>query len=156
MVKKIKLLVITHSYPTKVNPTAGIFIKNQYDYIKNYCDIKIIHPYPYVPKFKRFNPYHEFSTVPFKENIGGIVVYHPKYLFFPKLGIFSNKWLLLAVSVSLLLQLLILFTPLSVFFKLAPLNLSEWLQIGLAGLIFMILAVIVMLLESRIFRKKAK
>ena len=90
MSKRIKLLAITHSYPTKVNPTAGIFIKNQYDYIKEQCDIKIIFPFPYVPKFKLFNPYQKFSAVPFKEDIGGIEVYHPKYLFFPRIGILSR------------------------------------------------------------------
>ena len=87
MKKKIKLLVITPMYPTKVNPTAGIFIKNQYDILRKYCDIKIIFPYPYVPKFRKFNPYHKFSTVPFKEIIDGIEVYHPKYPFFPRLTI---------------------------------------------------------------------
>ena len=90
MAKKIKLLVITHSYPTKVNPAAGIFIKNQYDYLKKYCDIKIIFPYAYVPKFRKFNPYHKFSAVPFKEKIDGIEVYHPKYLFFPRAFILSE------------------------------------------------------------------
>src|SRR3989338_2913081 len=85
MAKKLKLLVITPMYPTKVNPTAGIFIKNQYDLLKKYCDIKIIFPYPYIPSFRKFNPYHKFSTVPFKETIDGIEVYHPKYPFFPRL-----------------------------------------------------------------------
>jgi glycosyltransferase involved in cell wall biosynthesis len=90
MTKKIKLLVITHSYPTKINPIAGIFVKNQYDFIKNKFDIKIVFPYPYVPKFKKFNPYYKYSTVPFKENIGGIEVYHPRYIFFPRVGILRN------------------------------------------------------------------
>jgi len=90
MAKKIKLLVITHSYPTKVHPTSGIFIKNQYDYMKDHCDVKIIFPYPYIPKFKKLNPYYKFSEIPFKEEVGGIEVYHPKYLFFPRNGIFSN------------------------------------------------------------------
>jgi len=43
-----------------------------------------------------------------------------------KLGIFSNKWLIAAVVVSILLQLLTLYSPLSVFFKTAPLDLTDW------------------------------
>lgn len=88
--KKIKLLVVTNSYPTKVYTISGIFNKNQYDIIKKYCDVKIIFPYPYVPKFRKFNPYHRFSKIPAKEDVGGIAVYHPKYFFFPRLRIFSK------------------------------------------------------------------
>jgi Ca2+-transporting ATPase len=42
----------------------------------------------------------------------------------------SNPWLALAVGVSLLLQLAILYTPLNQYFGTVPLGLTDWLLIG--------------------------
>ena len=48
-----------------------------------------------------------------------------------KVGIFSNMfsniYLLLAIVVSILLQLLVIYTPFSAFFKTVPLTLTDWL-----------------------------
>lgn len=56
-----------------------------------------------------------------------------------KLGLFTNPWLILAISSSFLLMLLVIYTPLNIFFKVVPLGLEEWLIIFLLG--FSILAV---------------
>jgi len=85
MNKKIKLLVITHMFPTKFNPIAGIFLLNQLNELKKYCDIKVIFPYAYVPQIKTFNPYYRFSKVQSKERVDGIEVYHPKYFMIPRM-----------------------------------------------------------------------
>ena len=42
----------------------------------------------------------------------------------------SNRWLALAVGVSLLLQLAILYTPLNQYFGTVPLGLADWIVIG--------------------------
>lgn len=81
---KTKILVLTHSFPTKHNPIAGIFILNQLEQLKKFCDIKVIYPYPYVPRIRIFNPYRRFSEVPFKETVSGIEVCHPKYFMIPR------------------------------------------------------------------------
>ncbi len=49
-----------------------------------------------------------------------------------QIGVFSNKWLVGAVMVPLVLHLILLYTPLSVFFRLVPLELSQW---GLVALL---------------------
>ena len=85
MIKKIKILIITHTFPTEYNPVAAIFLLNQLVELKKYCNIKVIFPYAYVPKIKLLNPYYRFSTIPNKENIKGIEVYHPKYLMIPRM-----------------------------------------------------------------------
>src|SRR3989338_8246184 len=43
-----------------------------------------------------------------------------------KIGIFSNKWLNLGVISSLMMQLLIIYSPFNVFFDTVPLSLSDW------------------------------
>jgi len=58
------------------------------------------------------------------------------------LSFFSNKYLILALVISILLQLTVLYTGLSSYFNVAPLAFNDWIQI-LAGLIvFAVLALL--------------
>jgi Ca2+-transporting ATPase len=43
---------------------------------------------------------------------------------------FSNKWLFIAIFISALLQLAVLYTPLNVIFKSVPLGFMDWLWIA--------------------------
>jgi len=84
MSKKIKILILTHMFPTKFNPIAGIFLLNQLKALQKFCDIRVVFPHAYVPKIKIFNPYYKFSKVPAYEKIGKIPVHHPKYFMVPR------------------------------------------------------------------------
>lgn len=56
-----------------------------------------------------------------------------------KLGVFSNTWLVLAVLASLALQLLVIYTPLSIFFGTSPLVLLDWaLILGATFVVFVL------------------
>ena len=92
MSKKLKILVLTHTLPTKHNPIASVFLLNHLDELKKFCKIKIIFPHAYVPKIKAFNPYHRFSEIPAEEKVNGMEVYHPKYFMMPRV-IFKLKLL---------------------------------------------------------------
>ncbi len=55
-----------------------------------------------------------------------------------RIGIFSNKWMNYAVLVSLLLHLLLIYTPAGKLFSLVPLSLMEWMFIlpfAISGLV---------------------
>jgi len=55
-----------------------------------------------------------------------------------KIGLFSNKWVVFSVILSVLLQFLLLYTPLSSAFGLVPLTAMDWLKVtalGSSGLI---------------------
>jgi Ca2+-transporting ATPase len=65
------------------------------------------------------------------------------------LGVFSNKRLILAVIVSLLAQLAIIYTPLSVFFGTAWLTATDWVFILLVSIV-----VLVMDLFGQVLRAK--
>lgn len=101
MGKKRKILVVTFSFPTKLNEAAGIFILSQLEYLKKDYDIKVLAPFPYVPRFKFLKSY-KFSQVPFKERINGIEVYRPKYLMLPR-----NKLTNLVINIILVFESLI-------------------------------------------------
>jgi len=99
MKNKIKVLVITFSFPTKVNRASSIFLLNQLEYLKKDCDIKVLSPYPYVPNIKFLNSYHKFSTVPIKENMEGIEVFRPRYFMLPR-----NKITLKFINIILIVE----------------------------------------------------
>ena len=46
-----------------------------------------------------------------------------------KIGIFSNKWLVGAVGISIMLQMIVIYTPLNIAFKLVPLSVIDWIKI---------------------------
>jgi Ca2+-transporting ATPase len=73
-----------------------------------------------------------------------------------KLSWFSNPWLLFALLSSLCLQLLIIYSPLSVFFNLEPLGFSQWLVLGAGMVIGYILAIIITKVIDNLFKEKEK
>ena len=97
--RKIKSLIITYSFPTKHNPTAGIFILNQMEELRKCCDIKVLFPYAYVPKIKILGRFAKYSDVGEKEVIDGFEVYHPKYIMLPRAGL-TKKFLSEALSIE--------------------------------------------------------
>ena len=56
-----------------------------------------------------------------------------------KIGIFSNKWLVLAVIVSILLQLATIYTPLNAIFKTTPLEWMDWGVIAIVSIVLLLL-----------------
>ncbi len=54
-----------------------------------------------------------------------------------KLGVFSNKYLILAVLSSIALQVAVVYSPLNFLFKAVPLMFSEWLMMGAVALILL-------------------
>jgi Ca2+-transporting ATPase len=54
-------------------------------------------------------------------------------------SLLSNRWLLIAVAVSLILQLVLLYTPLNSLFDVVPLTLTGWEWIGVTFAVFFVL-----------------
>ncbi|MBT4334344.1 cation-translocating P-type ATPase [archaeon] len=52
-----------------------------------------------------------------------------------KTGLFTNKYLVWAVGVAILLQLAVIYTPLNIAFKLVPLGIFDWVKIVFASVI---------------------
>jgi Ca2+-transporting ATPase len=66
------------------------------------------------------------------------------------IGMLSNKWLLMAVATSILLQLIVIYTPLNKFFNTVPLGINEWTQIILVATALFIVS----LMFNRIIKDK--
>lgn len=93
-------MVISHLYPDKNKPVAGIFVHEQLKALKGAGgDIKVISPQPFCPAFlakinKRYKVYAESSRA---GEIEGIQVYYPRFIrppgkFFHGFSCFSMSW----------------------------------------------------------------
>ncbi|MFT7615897.1 MAG: Ca2+-transporting ATPase [Candidatus Woesearchaeota archaeon] len=60
-----------------------------------------------------------------------------------QLGMFSNKWLVMAVVSSIFLQLLVIYTPLTALFGTVPLSVMDWVRITGASAIVYVLTMVV-------------
>ncbi|MFC7203292.1 cation-translocating P-type ATPase [Haloferax namakaokahaiae] len=67
------------------------------------------------------------------------------------LSLFSNPWLVGAIALTLAVQLLVLYTPLNLFFGILPLSLVDWSVIGVGFVVFLGLNVGVDFLFDRLF-----
>jgi len=65
----------------------------------------------------------------------------------------SNKWLWMAVGSSFALHLLLLYTPLSDFFRVMPLGLDQWTKIIVGALAFVAISYGIVKVEKLIFGK---
>jgi len=68
------------------------------------------------------------------------------------LGLFTNRWLVIGILVSITLQLLVIYTPTGQFlFDVEPLALVHWAQIAVAAVVFALLMAIFVKVQDRYF-----
>ncbi len=70
------------------------------------------------------------------------------------LGLFSNRWLVLAIAVAITLQSLVLYTPTGqLLFDVESLTLVHWAQIAVAAAVFALLMAIFVKVQDRYFER---
>ncbi|MFV9510444.1 glycosyltransferase [Tepidibacillus sp. LV47] len=83
----MKILVISHMYPSELNVTSGIFVHEQVKSIVSQGhEVKVISPIPWAPfPLNKLNEkWDQYSKIPRKSKIDGIEVFYTRYLNFPK------------------------------------------------------------------------
>ncbi|SHN79575.1 glycosyltransferase family 4 protein [Desulfitobacterium chlororespirans] len=83
----MKILVISHMYPSTQNPTYGIFVHEQVKaLVAGGCEVKVISPVPYapwpLPVLKK--KWQAYASMPAKDRVDGIEVFYPRYPEFPR------------------------------------------------------------------------
>lgn len=82
----MKVLVISHMYPSAINPTYGIFVHKQVNALKNQgCEVKVVSPVPFTPwplplLRKKWEGY---ANTPRQDFIAGLEILYPRYFEFP-------------------------------------------------------------------------
>ena len=84
----MEILTITSLFPNKEDPNRGIFVLNRIKAIQKYANIEVIAPIAWFPFVKK----NKVRGVPFKKEIEGLTVYHPKFFSIPKFFKFLDGW----------------------------------------------------------------
>lgn len=82
----MKILVISHMYPSTVNTTYGIFVHEQVKALAaEGCEVRVISPVPYAPwplPLLR-KKWQDYSSIPSRDVWEGVQIYYPRYIEFP-------------------------------------------------------------------------
>jgi teichuronic acid biosynthesis glycosyltransferase TuaC len=90
----MKVLVISHMYPSTFRAVEGIFVHQQVKELqKKGCDIRVISPVPLTPFPIKYltGKWSAYSKVPPTTTWDGIKVYYPRFLQFPKSLFFASS-----------------------------------------------------------------
>ncbi|MDQ0415876.1 glycosyltransferase involved in cell wall biosynthesis [Croceifilum oryzae] len=84
-----KVLVVSHMYPSDVNPQSGIFVHNQTKALRDAgCEVRVVVPIPNFPLYKKWKSY---SDLPSQTERDGIPVYYVPTRMFPG-GFFFHRY----------------------------------------------------------------
>jgi len=90
----VKVLVISHMYPSTSSQVLGLFVHQQVKELQNQgCAVKVICPTQWAPFPIKYlsKEWKGYSDIPARQNREGIDVYYPRYLVFPKAFLFSSS-----------------------------------------------------------------
>lgn len=90
----MKVLVLSHMYPSTSNEVLGIFVHDQTKaLIRKGVEVKVVSPVPWTPfplPYLR-SKWRGYSQVPLQSEWEGVDAYHPRYLTFPKAWFFASS-----------------------------------------------------------------
>jgi len=94
----MKVLAISHMYPSTFNEVAGIFVHEQVkELVMQGCEIKVVSPVPWTPfPVRQLSlKWKKYSEIPARATWDGIEVYYPRFLSFPRMLFFasSGRWM---------------------------------------------------------------
>ena len=73
----MKLLIVTNLFPNAKEPNRAAYHMQQFAALARICECKVVAPLPYFQ--------YSDEQVPPVEVIGGMEVFHPRYLVIPKI-----------------------------------------------------------------------
>lgn len=91
---KIKVLAISHMYPSDFNRIFGIYVQELIKkLVQQNCEVKVVSPVPKMPFLVKYfkNKWKNYSKIPLKTVCEEAKIYHPRYLEFPKNLFFSSS-----------------------------------------------------------------
>lgn len=82
----MKVIVISHLYPTEAEPLGGIFVQKQIEALAACgAEVTLVNPTPWVPAILKDRlSWGKYAKVPYKDRHRGIEIYHPRVLELPQ------------------------------------------------------------------------
>jgi teichuronic acid biosynthesis glycosyltransferase TuaC len=99
----LKILTFASLFPNSSDLTQGIFIYQRSLHLakRQGNEVQVVAPIPYVPQWLKVSRWHRVGQVPEREEIGGLIVHHPRYFLLPKV---SMPWHALSMFLGCLSQ----------------------------------------------------
>ncbi len=88
----MKVLVVSHLYPSSISRTSGSFVHNQVRFLRAHCAIRVVSPTPWFPSIPGFGRWSGYGRIERKEVLDGVEVERPPYLALPRRILFSRNW----------------------------------------------------------------
>ena len=86
---RLRVLMFTNLFPNPQDTTHGIFSMQLARELAKVCDLTVVCPLPWFPRWsmlRRFHRWYTFAQIPRHYQIYGMEVYSPKYMMLPKLS----------------------------------------------------------------------
>ena len=99
---QLRVLFVSNLFPNLLEPARGIFNLHQVRHLSKICQVKVVAPIAWFFIKGKFAPP---KTVPTKEVIDGLPVYHPKAFYLPLIGRSLNPQLFAYSLARLLTQI---------------------------------------------------
>ena len=90
----MKVLVISHMYPSTFNKIGGIFVHEQVKaLVSKGVEVQVVSPVPWTPFPINYlsSKWKKYSAVPEKTVYEGINIWYPRYLTFPRAWFFASS-----------------------------------------------------------------
>lgn len=103
----IKVLVISHMYPSSSHPVAGIFVHEQVKALMEQgYEIRVVSAVPFAPfPLNRLRAkWHGYAQIPSHAVLDGVEVYYPRYISFPSGILFEYAGALMHCGVRALIE----------------------------------------------------
>lgn len=86
---RLRVLIVTREFPNAVTPFASAFNRQQFAALGRRCDVEVLATIPWFPGARllsRWSAAGRLGEVPGREEIDGLAVLHPRYLYIPRIG----------------------------------------------------------------------
>lgn len=90
----MKILVISHMYPSTFNEIGGIFVHEQVKaLVSKGVEVQVISPVPWTPFPINYlsSKWENYSTIPVRRVYEGINIWYPRYVTFPRAWFFASS-----------------------------------------------------------------
>ena len=101
--RRLRILTYTSLFPNQNQPLKGIFIWQRVAQLarRQANRLTVIAPTPYAPHWVPSKRLRSLATVPSRETIEQLTVYHPRYFLVPKVSMPLHGWLMFSGTVGL-------------------------------------------------------
>lgn len=85
----MRILTFTSLFPNSTTQMLGIFIYQRMRHVnaRGNCMVEVVAPVPWSSRLLPREAWRTLTTIASREDMGGLTIYHPRYLMLPKVGL---------------------------------------------------------------------